>query len=123
VGQLLGCRTVGHPRRQVPHPGMVPTAPDGRGLSCLRLPPSTSGPGHSPFKAVARVRIPPGAFPSNIRSPAARMTMFDGARTHAALVGRSRTGRLRRRKTFAVAERLVTHKIGARLVAGSQSET
>src|SRR5262249_28411548 len=27
----------------------------------LRLPPSTSGPGHSPFKAVARVRIPPGA--------------------------------------------------------------
>ena len=33
----------------------------GAGLSCLRLPPSTSGPGRSPFKAVARVRIPPGA--------------------------------------------------------------
>jgi hypothetical protein len=31
-------------------------------LCWLAPPPSTSGPGHSPFKAVARVRIPLGAF-------------------------------------------------------------
>ena len=35
-------------------------------------PPSTSGPGHSPFKAVARVRIPLGAFAR--RPPVARAT-------------------------------------------------
>src|SRR5438128_6543748 len=31
------------------------------GLSLPPPPPSTSGPGHGPFKAAARVRIPPGA--------------------------------------------------------------
>jgi hypothetical protein len=31
------------------------------------LPPSTSGLGHGPFKAVARVRIPSGALPNEVR--------------------------------------------------------
>jgi hypothetical protein len=42
-----------------------PAAADGVAAAASTLhsgPPSTSGPGHSPFKAVARVRIPLGAF-------------------------------------------------------------
>ena len=43
------------------------TALRGRGLSLPRAPPSTSGLGHGPFKAVARVRIPSGALPNEVR--------------------------------------------------------
>ena len=42
-----------------------------RHLSLPAPPPSTSGPGRGPFKAVARVRIPPGAFVAGLR-PAPR---------------------------------------------------
>src|SRR5688572_18653603 len=55
------------PRRPAPRSSSAPMIatrlPSVTRLSCPKgpLPPSTSGPGHSPFKAVARVRIPLGA--------------------------------------------------------------
>src|SRR5919109_4884511 len=55
------------PRRPAPRSSSAPMIatrlPSVTGLSCPKAPPppSTNGPGHSPFKAVARVRIPLGA--------------------------------------------------------------
>ena len=40
----------------------APAGPPCRRLSSSAPPPSTSGPGHHPFKVVARVRIPLGAY-------------------------------------------------------------
>src|SRR5215218_4394497 len=65
------------PRRPAPRSSSAPMIatrlPSVTRLSCpkARPPPSTSGPGHSPFKAVARVRIPLGASgaPAAARHP------------------------------------------------------
>jgi hypothetical protein len=45
-----------------------PLSPLPCGAILRRPPPSTSGLGHGPFKAVARVRIPSGASPPEIRA-------------------------------------------------------
>jgi hypothetical protein len=47
-------------------PGLVDSYNPPEGYSC-HAPPSTSGLGHGPFKAVARVRIPSGALPNEVR--------------------------------------------------------